>query len=144
MLMETDTLGTIESAVTQGIETCLVARKAKVPEFVEKYFSLCEQFLVQIRSKADCPEFREKPECNLAEYAKTRIAVTELAGSLISLATSYTAFQKALPGVFSTGMASATAIAQHMAVANFWLGSTIGAWYYGLFPASASINSSTW
>jgi hypothetical protein len=77
-------------------------------------------------------------ECNLAEYGKTRIAVTELAGSLISLATSYAAFQKALPGVFSTGMASATAIAQHTAVANFWLGSTIGAWYYGLFPASAS------
>ncbi|WP_133716497.1 DUF6635 family protein [Methylocaldum gracile] len=239
--METDTLRTIERAVTQGIETYLVARKAKVPEFVEQYFSfpgalalhkktfgkdfykhplnmlwglpsfiihgtaalfrktgahrvsrildkmptgiptalqaelqwliytellelpyvqgertsrrdalmetilcnpeisaLCEQFLGQIRSKADHPEFRRKLESNLAEYGKTRIAVTELAGSLVSLATSYAAFNKALPGAFSTGMAAASAIAQHTAVANFWLGPTIGAWYYGLFPASAS------
>jgi hypothetical protein len=241
MPMETDIHRTIERAVIQGTETYLALRKAKVPEFVEQYFSfkgalalhkktfgkdfykhplnmlwglpsfivhgtaalfrktgahkisrildrmptgiptalqrelqwliytellelpyaqgkrtthrdalmeailsrpeisdLCEQFLVQIRNKADSPEFRQQLENNLAEYGKTRIAVTELAGSLISLATSYAAFNKALPGTLSTGMAAATAIAQHTAVSNFWLGPAIGAWYYGLFPASAS------
>ncbi|MGX2040743.1 DUF6635 family protein [Methylocaldum sp. MU1018] len=99
---------------------------------------LCEQFLAQIRNQADNPEFRQKLESNLAEYGKTRMAVTELAGSLISLAASYAAFNKALPGALSTGMAAAAAIAQHTAIANFWLGPAIGAWYYGLFPASAS------
>jgi len=239
--METDMHRTIECAVTQGIETYLASRKAKVPGFVERYFSfrgaltlhkktfgkdfykhplnmlwglpsfvihgaaalfrkagahkigrsldkmptgiptslqrelqwliytellelpyaqgertsrrdalleailsrpeiseLCDRFLEQIRSKADCPEFRRKLESNLAEYGKTRAAVTELAGSLISLATSYAAFNKALPGALSTGMAAAAAIAQHAAIANFWLGPAIGAWYYSLFPASAS------
>lgn len=66
------------------------------------------------------------------------MAVTELAGSVISLATSYAAFHKAMPGTLSTSMAAATAIAQHIAIANFWLGPTVGSWYYSLFPASAS------
>jgi hypothetical protein len=99
---------------------------------------LCEQYLEQIRNKSDRPEFRQRLESNLAEYAKTRMAVTELAGSLICLATSYATFNKAMPGALSTGMAAATAIAQHAAIANFWLGPTLGAWYYSLFPASAS------
>lgn len=241
MPTENDTLRTVESAVIQGIETYLISRKAKVPEFVERHLSfrgalslhkktfgkdfykhplnmlwglpsfiihgaaalfrktgvrkasqildkmptgiptalqaelqwliytellelpfvqgerafqrdalmeavlsrpeiseLCEQYLEQIRNKSDCPEFRQKLESHLAEYGKTRMAVTELAGSLISLATSYAAFNKAMPGALSTGMAAATAIAQHTAIANFWLGPTLGAWYYSLFPASAS------
>ncbi|HYE35230.1 DUF6635 family protein [Methylocaldum sp.] len=99
---------------------------------------LCEQFLTQIQSKVDRPGFREAMERNLAEYGQTRLAVSELAGSLITLATSYAAFNKALPGTLSSGMAAASAIAQHTAIANFWLGPAIGAWYYGLFPASAS------
>ena len=98
---------------------------------------LCEQYLEQIRNKSDRPEFRQRLESNLAEYAKTRMAVTELAGSLICLATSYATFNKAMPGALSTGMAAATAIAQHAAIANFWLGLTSGP-VLQPFPASAS------
>ena len=35
-------------------------------------------------------------------------------------------------------MAVAAAIAQHIAIANFWLGATVGVWYYAVFPVSAS------
>ena len=38
------------------------------------------------------------------------------------------------PGALSAGTAAATAIAQHLAIANCWLGSTVGAWYYAVFP----------
>lgn len=32
----------------------------------------------------------------------------------------------------------AGAIAHHLAVSSFWLGPTLGAWYYSIFPVTAS------
>jgi len=75
---------------------------------------------------------------HLEEYGKTRGAVSELAGSLLHLAAGYAALSKATPGAFSAGTAAAAAIAQHLAIAHFWLGSTVGAWYYAVFPVAAS------
>src|SRR5262249_62145355 len=75
---------------------------------------------------------------HLAEYGKTRGAVSELAGSLLHLAAGYAALSKATPGALSAGTAAATALAQHLAIANFWLGSTVGAWYYAVFAVAAS------
>jgi hypothetical protein len=98
----------------------------------------CEEYLTQLHSVAARPEFRGALERHLEEYGKTRGAVSELAGSLITLAAGYAALSKATPGALSAGTAAATAIAQHMAIANFWLGSTVGAWYYAVFPVSAS------
>jgi hypothetical protein len=98
----------------------------------------CEEYLTQLHSVAARPAFREALERHLEEYGKTRGAVSELAGSLITLAAGYAALSKATPGALSAGTAAATAIAQHMAIANFWLGSTVGAWYYAVFPVSAS------
>jgi hypothetical protein len=100
--------------------------------------ALCEEYLTQLHSVAARPEFRGALERHLEEYGKTRGAVSELAGSLITLAAGYAALSKATPGALSAGTAAATAIAQHMAIANFWLGSTVGAWYYAVFPVSAS------
>jgi hypothetical protein len=100
--------------------------------------ALCEEYLTQLHSVAARPEFRGALERHLEEYSKTRGAVSELAGSLITLAAGYAALSKATPGALSAGTAAATAIAQHMAIANFWLGSTVGAWYYAVFPVSAS------
>jgi hypothetical protein len=98
----------------------------------------CEEYLTQLHSVAERPAFRAALERHLAEYGKTRGAVSELASSLINLAAGYAALRKATPGALSAGTAAATAIAQHIAIANFWLGSTVGAWYYAVFPVSAS------
>lgn len=100
---------------------------------------ICEEYLETLRRHADRPEFRAALERNLAEYGKTRGAVSELAGGLLSLATGYAALQKATPGALSAGTAAATAIAQQIAIANFWAGSTLGSLYYAVFPASASM-----
>jgi hypothetical protein len=100
--------------------------------------ALCEEYLTQLQSVADRPAFRAALERHLEEYGKTRGAVSELAGSLINLAAGYAALRKATPGALSAGTAAATAIAQHIAIADFWLGSTLGSWYYAVFPVSAS------
>src|SRR5499433_4179920 len=100
--------------------------------------ALCDAYLTHLHGVAEQPAFRAALERHLAEYGKTRGAVSELAGSLINLAAGYAALSKATPGALSAGTAAATAIAQHIAIANFWLGSTLGAWYYAVFPVSAS------
>ena len=74
----------------------------------------------------------------MAEYGITRGVVSELAGSLLHLSAGYAALSKATPGALSAGTAAATAIAQHLAITHFWLGSTVGAWYYAVFPVAAS------
>jgi hypothetical protein len=100
--------------------------------------ALCEAYVTQLHSVAKRPDFRAALERHLAEYGATRGAVSELAGSLINLAAGYAALSKATPGALSAGTAAATAIAQHLAITNFWLGSTVGAWYYAVFPVAAS------
>jgi hypothetical protein len=100
--------------------------------------ALCEAYVAQLHSVAERPAFRVALERHLEEYGKTRGAVSELAGSLLHLAAGYAALRKATPGALSAGTAAATAIAQHLAIAHFWLGATVGAWYYTVFPVSAS------
>ena len=100
--------------------------------------ALCDEYVTQLHSVADRPAFRAALERHLAEYGKTRGAVSELAGSLLTLAAGYAALSKATPGALSAGTAAATAIAQHLAITHFWLGATVGAWYYAVFPVAAS------
>jgi hypothetical protein len=100
--------------------------------------ALCDAYVTQLHSVAELPAFRAALERHLEEYGKTRGAVSELAGSLITLAAGYAALSKATPGALSAGTAAATAIAQHLAITNFWLGATVGAWYYAVFPVAAS------
>jgi hypothetical protein len=100
--------------------------------------ALCDAYLTHLHSVVERPVFRAALERHLAEYGKTRGAVSELAGSLLHLAAGYAALSKATPGALSAGTAAATAIAQHLAITHFWLGSTVGAWYYTVFPVAAS------
>src|SRR5262249_59730830 len=92
----------------------------------------------ELHSVADRPAFRTALERHLEEYGKTRGAVSELAGSLLNLIAGYASLSKATPGALSAGTAAATAIAQYLAITHFWLGSTVGAWYYAVFPVAAS------
>lgn len=95
-------------------------------------------YLNAIQSRATSKEFREALASKLAEYGKSRQAATELAGNIATLAAGYAALGQMTPGAVSAGSAAAAAIAQQIAIANFWLGPTLGAWYYTVFPASAS------
>ena len=96
------------------------------------------QWLAKIHDHSKDPAFRKALEKNLEEYATSRTAASELAGSILTLSAGYAAFNKAVPGTFAAGSATAAAIAQHVAVANFWLGTTLGTWYYSVMPVTAS------
>ena len=101
--------------------------------------ALCDEYMLTPHRDAERPAFWVALERHLAEYGTTRGAVSELAGSLLHLAAGYAALSTATPGALSAGTAAATAIAQQLAIANCWLGSTLGAWYYAVFPVSASV-----
>lgn len=96
------------------------------------------QYLSEINEKSADPRFRSVLERQLREYASSRTSTAELAGAVLTLASSFVAFKEAAPGGLVGGALVANAIAQHLAISQFWLGSALGAWYYGLFPASAS------
>ena len=74
----------------------------------------CAGYLAAGRSPGP-PAFQKALESRLAEYGKSKLAVSELAGNLINLATGYAVFQQATPGALSAGTAMATAIAQQVA-----------------------------
>lgn len=97
-----------------------------------------EQRLSEISRKSTDPGFRKALERQLSEYASSRTSTAELAGAVLTLASSFVALKEAAPGGLAGGTLAANAIAQHVAISQFWLGSTLGSWYYGLFPASAS------
>ena len=99
---------------------------------------ICERYLEAIRRQIDTPGFREALEHNLSQLAMARTAAADLATSIITLATGYAAFHQATPGAVAGGSALAGVIAHQMAVSSFWLGPTLGAWYYSVFPVTAS------
>ena len=72
------------------------------------------------------------------EYASSRTAAADLAGTLITLSVGATVFKQMPPGSMATGSAVAAAIAHHTAVSNFVLGSTLGSIWYSIFPVTAS------
>ncbi len=94
--------------------------------------------LAQINEKSKNPEFRKRLESNLMEYASSRTAAADLAGTLITLSVGATFFKQMTPGSMATGSAVAAAIAHYTAVSNFVLGSTLGSVWYSIFPVSAS------
>ncbi len=97
-----------------------------------------DSYLNKIQEKSSAPDFRRKLESNLQVYGDSRSAIAELAGNIITLSSNYFAFNKAMPGALTTGGATAAVIAEKIAIAKFWLGPTLGAWYYGMFPVAAS------
>jgi hypothetical protein len=104
------------------------------PELAERI----EEYLSEISERSTNPRFRSVLERQLREYASSRTSTAELAGSVLSLASNFVAFKQAAPGGLAGGTLVANAIAQHLAISQFWLGATLGTWYYGLFPAAAS------
>lgn len=95
--------------------------------------------LSKINEKSKEPNFRKVLEKNLQEYSSSRTAASDLAGSIIALSVGATVFKQMTPGSIATGSALATMIAQQAAISNFFLGSTVGSFYYSIFPVSASM-----
>jgi len=94
--------------------------------------------LTQIHEKSLVPDFRSSLERKLREYTYSRTAAEDLSGSILTLALGYVAFHTFSPGAISSGLALATSIAQKLATSSFWLGSSIGTRYYGMFPITPS------
>lgn len=99
---------------------------------------ICEDYLERVSQRLNEPGFRATLEHNLSQLASARTAAADLATSILSLAAGYAAFHQATPGAISGGTVLAGAIAHQVAVSSFWLGPTLGAWYYSVFPVSAS------
>jgi len=95
-------------------------------------------YLAEIHQKSGDPKFRKSLEKNFQEYASSRAAAADIASSIITLASGAVAFHKLTPGALMSGSAVAAVIAEKLAIANFWLGPSLGAWYYSVFPATAS------
>lgn len=93
----------------------------------------------EINKKSSDLNFRRRLENNLREYAGSRTAAADLAGTIITLSVGATLFKQMTPGAMATGTTVATVIAHHTAVSNFVLGSTLGSLWYSIFPVSASV-----
>ncbi len=100
---------------------------------------LLQDQLAQISIQAQQQGFRAVLEKRLQDYAVSRIAVSELSGNIIALATGAGMFGKMTPGGISFGAGLAAVIAQQTAISGFFLGPGLGGLYYGMFPASASL-----
>jgi len=101
--------------------------------------SLFQDQLSMIMSKSQQEGFRESLEKQLKEYSLSRTAISELAGNIITLAAGVGMMSKLTPGGISFGTVLAATIAQQSAISGFFMGSTLGGLYYGIFPASASM-----
>lgn len=94
--------------------------------------------LIQLDELARHRYFRQRLEEYLSTYAASRTAAADLSGSLLSLAAGVATSKQLTPGAIAVGSATATTIANQLAIANFALGPTLGSLYYGVFPATAS------
>jgi len=82
---------------------------------------------------------RAKLEEKLGTYLDNRKDVAELATTLTGIAAGLAAHKGVNLGAVGLGQATATAIAQQIAISNFILGQTLGGFYYSIFPAAASM-----
>ncbi len=95
--------------------------------------------LLRIDDQAKHRDFRERLELYLFEYTNSRTAAADLCNSLLSIAAGVATFKQFTPGALAIGGSTATLIANQLAIANFVLGPALGSFYYGLFPATASM-----
>ncbi len=100
---------------------------------------LIEAELESLDINVDTQQFRQELDRKLAEYGATRTGASELASNAVMLITSKISLGQASFGALSAGSAVSAAIANSIAVSNFWLGSTLGAYYYAIIPATVSM-----
>jgi hypothetical protein len=99
---------------------------------------LIEAELATLKSLKDSPHFRQKVEHKLCEYGATRTAAADLAGNLVLMFSSKTILGNFSFGALTAGTTASTALATSIAASNFWLGSTIGSYYYAVVGVNVS------
>lgn len=100
---------------------------------------LLNEKLEAFERPSENPEFQRNLQAKLVEYAATRTGSADLASNAALLITSKIAMGQASFGTLSAGTAVSAAVAHSVAVSNFWLGSTIGSYYYALVPVAVSM-----
>jgi len=83
-------------------------------------------------------QFYNDLEEKLAEYGATRTGSADLASNAALLIGSKITLGQASLGSISAGTTVSATIANSVAASNFWLGSTMGSYYYAMFPVAVS------
>lgn len=76
---------------------------------------------------------------SLRRYAAARSAAAEITTALLAGLVSLLFLDRFSPGSFSAGRALADAVGREVAIREFWLGETAGAWYYSVFTPDTSL-----
>jgi hypothetical protein len=92
-----------------------------------------------VRGSKGEPTFSDRLHRTIATYADTRAAAAEISATLITLGAGAATLKQITPGALVLGPALANLIAHETAVASFPLGATLGAWWYSVFPVTASL-----
>ncbi len=100
---------------------------------------LLTQRLDAVETSLKGADFQQRLQLKLAEYGATRTGSADLASNTMLLISSHLAMGQASFGALSAGTAASAAVAHSLAVSNFWLGSTIGSFYYALVPVAVSM-----
>ncbi|HTW27242.1 MAG TPA: DUF6635 family protein [Acetobacteraceae bacterium] len=98
-----------------------------------------QETLAAVAGRAGEPEFRQRLQDAMGEYAATRAAASEITTALLSLSAGALALNKLTPGMVSLGPTLAAILAQQAAVASFPLGAGLGSVWYGLFPVAPPV-----
>ena len=75
----------------------------------------------------------------ISQYRVTRTAAADITNSLSCTVLGAFAFQKFTPGGIGLGVLLASMLAQTLAARDFFLGETIGGWYYSVFPPEPTL-----
>jgi hypothetical protein len=83
------------------------------------------------------PEFRCRLSVAVESYLVSRTAMAEITTGFVAASLGAIVVKQATPGLVTLSSALAGMIAQQTAIAAFPLGASLGALWYGLFPATA-------
>ena len=100
---------------------------------------LIDQKLEAFEEPSKKPDFQRNLKAKLSEYGATRTGSSDAASNAALLITSKLAMGQASYGTIGAGGAVSTLVAKSIAVSNFWLGSTVGSYYYAVVPVAVSM-----
>ncbi|HUT50836.1 MAG TPA: DUF6635 family protein [Alphaproteobacteria bacterium] len=97
-----------------------------------------ERVAAVLDSHAGDKDFLGRLDEKLRVYTDTRAAAADMVSVLTMVSAGAGAMNQFTPGAMTLVPALSAALAQHLAISNFFLGSFLGSGYYALFPAAAS------
>lgn len=120
-------------------------RNSKIDSLMEeilkdkKLQSYINHELNELRLLHNQPDFKERIEQKLTEFGAVRTGSADLASNIVLMLSSHGALGQTTIGALSAGHAVSALIAKSIAASNFWLGATIGSYYYALVPVAVSL-----